>query len=329
MIIFGLLLPIFFAQIVVTQASGVLGDEDYGSFREYGKNGVKVLYLNDQNKYHQISEITVKTRIMLNNDDEYRDISNAGVIATDTQKNIIYILAKKHGIAEPEIFGQILANFFLDEYPHVIRAKIEIVVTPWARSLDAFGQVHTHGFVAQGQERTAKIIKHKGQPAQVSGGVSGFRILKTTMSSHNDFLKDIYTTLSDADDRMLSTVVKASWKLYNTGIVYDGAVYSAIYNSAIRGIMDEFFGPAEEGKLSTIVQETQRRCQSNILRNNPLVESVQMEFPHIPYGPFFNADFSKFPEVKGLNETSHHRVYKVGVVPYGVVHTTLHRNDLI
>jgi len=266
---------------------------------------------------------------MLNNDDEYRDISNAGVIATDTQKNIIYILAKKHGIAEPEIFGQILANFFLDEYPHVIRAKIEIVVTPWARSLDAFGQAHTHGFVAQGQERTAKIIKHKGQPAQVSGGVSGLRILKTTMSSHNDFLKDIYTTLSDADDRMLSTVVKASWKLFNTGIVYDGAVYSAIYNSAIRGILDEFFGPAEEGKLSTIVQETQRRCQSNILRNNPLVESVQMEFPHIPYGPFFNADFSKFPEVKGLNETSHNKVFKVGVVPYGMVHTALHRNDLI
>jgi len=325
MILFEFLLPIFFAQIVVTQASGVLGDEDYGSFREYGKNGVKVLYLNDQNKYHQISEITVKTRIMLNNDDEYRDISNAGVIATDTQKNIIYILAKKHGIAEPEIFGQILANFFLDEYPHVIRAKIEIVVTPWARSLDAFGQVHTHGFVAQGQERTAKIIKHKGQPAQVSGGVSGLRILKTTMSSHNDFLKDIYTTLSDADDRMLSTVVKASWKLFNTGIVYDGAVYNAIYNSAIRGIMDEFFGPAEEGRQSTIIQETNRRAEANILRNNPLVESVEMEFPNKHY---FDVDFSKFPEVQGLNETDHHRVYIAGTVPFGVIHTTLHRNDL-
>merc|ERR1711892_913406 len=95
MILFGCLLSIFFTQMVGTQALGVHGDEEYGSFREYGKNGVKVLYLNDHNKYHQVSEITVKTRIMLNNDDEYRDISIAGVIATDTQKNIIYILAKK------------------------------------------------------------------------------------------------------------------------------------------------------------------------------------------------------------------------------------------
>ena len=88
------------------------------------------------------------------------------------------------------------------------------------------------------------------------------------MSSHNDFWKDIYTTLPgsitlfshllantiilDDDDRLLSTVVTASWKLYNTGMEH-GAVYNAIYNSAIRGIMDEFFGPAEEGKACFII----------------------------------------------------------------------------
>ena len=165
--------------------------------------------------------------------------------------------------------------------------RIEIVVTPWARNLDGFGHHHTHAFVAQGAERTAKILQHKGQPAQVSGGVTSLRILKTKMSSHNDFWKDIYTTLpgsvtlfsyvlantiiADADDRMLSTVVTASWKLYNTGIVYDGAVYSAIYNSAIRGIMDEFFGPAEEGKTYSIISTSYVKlylCRKTIHHNS-------------------------------------------------------------
>ena len=65
---------------------------------------------------------------MLNNDDEYRVISNAVVIATgvfdqvdilclthkilDTQNNIIYMLVKKHRITEPEVIQLVLT--FID-----------------------------------------------------------------------------------------------------------------------------------------------------------------------------------------------------------------------
>ena len=49
---------------------------------------------------------------------------------------------------------------------------------------------------------------------------------------------------------MLSTVVESSWKFNDgTAALYNGAMYTAVYNSAIRSIMDEFFGPAEEGKI--------------------------------------------------------------------------------
>ena len=63
------------------------------------------------------------------------------------------------------------------------------------------------------------------------------------------------------------------------------------------------------GRQSTIIQESNPRAEANILRNNPLVESVEMEFPNKHY---FDVDFSKFPEVQGLNETDHHRVYIAG-----------------
>ena len=56
--------------------------------------------------------------------------------------------------------------------------------------------------------------------------------------------------IPDEPDRMLSTVVESSWKFNDgTAALYNGAMYTAVYNSAIRSIMDEFFGPAEEGKI--------------------------------------------------------------------------------
>ena len=56
--------------------------------------------------------------------------------------------------------------------------------------------------------------------------------------------------IPDEPDRLLSTVVESSWK-FNDGIaaLYNGAMYTVVYNSAIRSIMDEFFGPAEEGMI--------------------------------------------------------------------------------
>jgi len=308
-----------------SKAEGVLGDEEALSFREYGKNGIKILYLNDKDKHHQVVELTVKTRLVNDNEDEYTGTSNGGNVATDTQKNLVYILALKHGVAEPEIFAQVLANFYLDEYPAISRAKIEIVQTPWARSLDGFGIIHTHGFVNQGQERTAKVIKHRGKPAQVWGGVTGFRILKTKRSSHVGFFQDKFTTLEDEPDRLLSTVIESSWK-FNDGTagLYNGAMYTAVYNSAIRAIMDEFFGPAEEGKQSTIIQETQRRAQVSVLCRNPALQFVEMAWPNKHYFPW---DLDKFPAVN-FNGTDNRRVYIAGVVPYGVIHSGVHRKEV-
>jgi len=308
-----------------SKAEGVLGDEETLSFREYGKNGIKILYLNDKDKHHQVVELTVKTRLVNDNEDEYTGTSNAGNVATDTQKNLVYILALKHGVAEPEIFAQVLANFYLDEYPAISRAKIEIVQTPWARSLDGFGIIHTHGFINQGQERTAKVIKHRGKPAQVWGGVTGFRILKTKRSSHVGFFQDKFTTLEDEPDRLLSTVIESSWKFNDgTAALYNGAMYTAVYNSAIRAIMDEFFGPAEEGKQSTIIQETQRRAQVSVLCRNPALQFVEMAWPNKHYFPW---DLDKFPAVN-FNGTDNRRVYIAGVVPYGVIHSGVHRKEV-
>ena len=59
---------------------------------------------------------------------------------------------------------------------------------------------------------------------RVTSGLSGLRVLKTTQSAFVDFHRCDYTTLPNAQDRILSTVVKANWSYDNVyGLNFDAA----------------------------------------------------------------------------------------------------------
>jgi Uricase len=58
---------------------------------------------------------------------------NAGVVATDTCKNHVYMLAKTHPCSPPEQFAMDLARTFLQHYDHVNMASIRVEVEPWKR----------------------------------------------------------------------------------------------------------------------------------------------------------------------------------------------------
>lgn len=45
----------------------------------------------------------------------------------------------------------------------------------------------------------------------VMSGIRELRVLKTTQSAFTNFYNDEYRTLPDADDRILSTVVRCDW----------------------------------------------------------------------------------------------------------------------
>ena len=68
------------------------------------------------------------------------------------------------------------------------------------------------------------IFVHPSDAPQVSAGLKGLRVLKTTNSAFIGFYKCEGTTLKDAEDRVLSTVVEAQWKYNNThGLDFCGA----------------------------------------------------------------------------------------------------------
>ena len=64
----------------------------------YGKNFVKLLHVKKDGNVHYIKELEVCTAITLNNHRDYLFGDNADIVATDTQKNTVYVLAKQYGV---------------------------------------------------------------------------------------------------------------------------------------------------------------------------------------------------------------------------------------
>jgi urate oxidase len=65
----------------------------------YGKNYVKLLHVHREGKFHTIREYEVNTRLKLQSKKDFIAGDNKDIIATDTQKNIVYVLAKKYGVS--------------------------------------------------------------------------------------------------------------------------------------------------------------------------------------------------------------------------------------
>lgn len=99
----------------------------------YGKDAVKVMHINRKGLVHSIQELEVGTHLKLYSNKDYMQGNNSDVVATDSQKNTVYLLAKKHGIESPEKFALLLANHFLKTYAHVEEAHVHVEAYPWQR----------------------------------------------------------------------------------------------------------------------------------------------------------------------------------------------------
>lgn len=66
--------------------------------RGYGKSSVKLLHVRREASVHIIKEYEVDTQLTLATDKDYLAGDNSDVVATDSQKNTVYILAKRHGV---------------------------------------------------------------------------------------------------------------------------------------------------------------------------------------------------------------------------------------
>ncbi|XP_043224722.1 uricase-like [Amphibalanus amphitrite] len=257
----------------------------------YGKNWVKLLHVTRNGPEHTIREWEVCSELTLDSKDDYMSGDNSAIIATDSQKNTIYLLAKNHGLTTPEEFGLLLCRHFLAQYSHVNRVNILIKQHPWSRIQAADGP-HEHAFVTVREaERGCQVRQLRGQQATVWAELNGLQVLKTTQSSFVNFVNDEYRSLPDAQDRVFSTVVSARWRYVCSQRPVD---YDACWSAVREAILELFAGPARGGIFSPSVQNTLYLTQVRVLNRLPDVAEIEMVMPNKHY---FSVDLSKFPRV--------------------------------
>jgi urate oxidase len=237
----------------------------------YGKCDVRLTKVVRTGALHRLWELTAAIALTGDFADVYTDGDNSSCIPTDTMKNTVYVLAKKHDFGSPEEFGRILAAHFIDGFQQVQSVDVSISQKIWSR-IPADGKPHAHSFMGAGSgRRTCEVRLARGGPPRVHGGCAGLEVIKTTGSEFAGFLKDEYTTLPETTDRILATTIDAAWDFLPTAV----PDYNAVFDTAFRVIPEVF---ATHQSLS--VQQTIFAMGEALLAQAPDVASVSFTLPN-------------------------------------------------
>jgi urate oxidase len=267
----------------------------------YGKSEIRLVKVVRGEARHELSDVTVDVMLEGDFDAAHSEGDNSALIATDTMRNAVYVLAAKHDVSELEAFGRALVEHFVVAGPTVERAQIRLVAHPWAR----LGE-HEHAFQrAAGGERVA-VVSGDGHSFRVEAGVEGLDVLRTTGSGWSGFARDELTTLPETEDRILATAVSARWTYAEGGIDY-GAAWHAARDAILESFGDHY---------SPSVQFTLRRMGRAVLKAVEAIERVHLSLPnrhHLLY------DLSRF----GLENPN--EIFHATTEPFGLIEGTVER----
>ncbi|XP_039983668.1 uricase isoform X2 [Xiphias gladius] len=245
----------------------------------YGKNAVKVLVINRKGSHHSIIELKADVELTLKSRKDYLTGDNSDIIPTDTIKNTVHALAKHKGVKTIEQFSLDICNHFLTSFNHVLRAKVYMEEAPWRR-LEKNGEEHAHAFIFSPEAyRFCDVEQNLNGIPVVHSGVKSMKVLKTTQSGFEGFLRDRFTTLQETKDRCFCTSVYARW-CYNQVQDVD---YDVAWRCVKETIIEKFAGPYNCGEFSPSVQKTLYETQVLVLARVPEVDEIEIVMPNQHY----------------------------------------------
>lgn len=252
----------------------------------HGKARVRVLRVRRYEDKDTVQEYTVDTRLFSPVYSQvFTDQNNEGLVATDTQKNTVYIIAQRSSATNPEAYAIDLAKHLLNEYPTLTAVEVDVKEDLWRR-VETKGVLHEHGFVRDAPEKaTAKVRLTRDAPnkPQVKSGITSLTVLKTTQSGFTGYLHDQYTLLPDTTERCLATEMHLEWT-YTDGKA--PPCYAAVRSAVRSTMLDSFFGPAQGGVYSASLQATIYDAGCLVLTAAPHVSSISISTPNIHMIPF-------------------------------------------
>uniref|UniRef100_A0A2K6EWA4 Uricase n=1 Tax=Propithecus coquereli TaxID=379532 RepID=A0A2K6EWA4_PROCO len=254
----------------------------------YGKDMVKVLHIQRDGKYHSIKEVATSVQLTLSSKKDYLHGDNSDIIPTDTIKNTVHVLAKFKGIKSIEAFALNICEHFLSSFNHVIRAHVHVEEVPWKR-FEKNGVKHVHAFIhAPTGTHFCEVEQMRNGPPVIHSGIKGLKVLKTTQSGFEGFIKDQFTTLPEVKDRCFATQVYCKWR-YHQGrnVDFDATWYDHVLAP----------GTGSEGNVQAIQLNLPTIQKSHLFLNllnrwfsNLSIEDMEISLPNIHY---FNIDMSK------------------------------------
>jgi urate oxidase len=273
----------------------------------YGKAENRVVRINRNTARHEIRDLNVSTSLRGDFEAAHVTGDQAHVLPTDTQKNTAFAYAKQHGVTSPEDYAIALATRLLEAAPAATGAHVQVDEHPWQR-IQVSGEGHDHAFVrTDGGIRTAEVDV-TADATLVEAGVRELVVLKSTGSEFKGFLRDDYTTLPEADDRVLATSLTAAWR-YASG-EHD---WNATYDDVRRRLLEAF-----ATTYSRALQETLYAMGTAVLEAHPEVIEIRFSAPNKHH---HLVDLSPF----GIDNDG--EVFIAADRPYGLIEATVTRED--
>jgi urate oxidase len=271
----------------------------------YGKAEVRVVHVGrgqGPDGSDLIRDWNVSTSLSGDLDAAHTDGDNAHVLPTDTQKNTVYALARKLGGIEPEAFALKLAARYVTTQEAIDTARVGIAEYAWTPVAD-----NGRSFARSGQYTRLVTVHHDRRLGRsVVGGISDLILLNTTGSQFWGFPRDQYTTLEDAYDRMLATVVSARWRFRSADASTDWAGAFATARSALI----KAFAVTDSYSL----QQTLYAMGAAVLAAVPELCEIRLALPNKHH---FVVDLGPF----GLDNEN--AVYYAADRPYGLIEGTV------
>jgi urate oxidase len=276
---------------------------------QYGKAENRVVKITRDGATHHIKDLNVSVALSGDMEEVHYSGSNANVLPTDTTKNTVYAFAKEHGIESAEQFGIHLARHFVTSQEPIRTARIRIEEYAWERIVTP-GQ-DAHPFVRQGQETRLTQITYDGSSWEVVSGLKDLTVMNSTNSEFWGYVKDKYTTLPEAYDRILATEVSGRWRFNWTDDAEETPDWEESYAQVKKHMLLAF---AETYSLS--LQQTLYAMGSRIIENRTEIDEVRFSLPNKHH---FLVDLEPFG-LKNDNE-----VYFAADRPYGLIEATVLR----
>ncbi|EFL35837.1 urate oxidase [Streptomyces viridochromogenes DSM 40736] len=277
---------------------------------QYGKAENRVVKITRDGATHHIKDLNVSVSLSGDMDEVHYSGSNANVLPTDTTKNTVYAFAKEHGIESAEQFGIHLARHFVTSQEPIRTARIRVEEYAWDR-IAVSGEAE-HSFVRKGQEVRLTQITYDGTSWEVVSGLKDLVVMNSTDSEFWGYVKDTYTTLKEAHDRILATEVSGRWRFNWSDDEQPMPDWETSYGQVRQHMLQAF---AETYSLS--LQQTLYQMGARIIDNRGEIDEVRFSLPNKHH---FLVDLEPFG-LKNDNE-----VYFAADRPYGLIEATILRD---